>query len=115
MDSTTRVRQVPLALAILLTVPCVVVGAVLFNVAASDSPVQYVQQVAAHHSAFVAGGLLPTAAAFMGAGDLMLTAVLGMLAPAHTDLAGQVNELAQSSALACQRDMQIAACHPSSP
>jgi hypothetical protein len=30
MDSTARVRQVPLALAMLLTVPCVVVGAVLF-------------------------------------------------------------------------------------
>jgi hypothetical protein len=111
---------------------CILIGHLL-NVSSSESPAQYVRDVSAHHTAFVAGSVVLSAGAFLligamvgamrlapgrggplvtigailtcisaaalGAGTLMLGAVMGMLTPAHAALALQVDQIGNNSSL----------------
>jgi hypothetical protein len=70
----TSSRNRLVAAAMLLAAPLIVLGSYLFSVSSSDSPAQFVQDVAAAHTRYVVGGLLLTAGAF-----LLIPAAIGLM------------------------------------
>jgi hypothetical protein len=132
MNGVLRARGMLLAGSMILGPACILIGHLL-NVSSSETPAQYIRDVSAHHTAFVAGSVVLSAGAFLvisamvgamrlapdrggplvtvgailtcisaaalGAGTLMLGVVMGMLTPAHADLAVQVYRIGNNSSL----------------
>jgi hypothetical protein len=79
MNGVLRARTALLAGSMILGPACILLGHVL-NVNASEAPAQYVRDISAHHTAFIAGSVIVSAGAF-----LVIAAMAGAmrLAPAR--------------------------------